>query len=141
METVTICEIWNLPCHPRDYKCDQGLALEYRDTVLSFEIRANNDTTHFNKSMVKQIPNKSYRPEFSMTNRDYLWVENRIILHNDTFDFITGILSVIYTSHRKCYQLGNNDLICLSFCLYCRYTKLNLLMKVCKYCFAKSSYI
>ena len=95
METVTICEIWILPCHPRDYKRGQDLALEYRDSMSSFEIRANNDTTHFNKSMVKQIPNKSYRPEFGMTNRDYLWVENRIILHNDTFDFITGILSVI----------------------------------------------
>ena len=87
------------------------------------------------------MTNKNYKPEFGMTKREYLWVKNRILLHNVTFDFITGMLSVIYISHRKCYQLGNNDLICLSFCLYCRYTKLNLLMKICKYCFAKSSYI
>ena len=95
METVTICEIWNLPCHLRDYKCDQGLALEYPDSMSSFEIRANNDTTHFNKSMVKQMTNKNYKPEFGMTKRDYLWVKNRILLHNVTFDFITGMLSVI----------------------------------------------
>ena len=95
METVTICEIWNSPCHPRDYKCDQGLALEYRDPMLSFEIRANNDTTHFNKSMVKQMTNKNYEPEFTMANREYLRVKNRILLHNYTFDFITGMLSVI----------------------------------------------
>ena len=63
--------------------------------MLSFELRANNDTTHFDKFMAKQMTNKSYTPELSMTNREYLWVKNRILLHNDTFDFITGILSVI----------------------------------------------
>ena len=68
---MTICEIWNLPFHQRDYKCDQGLALEYRDSMSSFEIRPDNDTIHFNKAMAKQMAHIRYKPEFSLTNREY----------------------------------------------------------------------